>query len=177
MVYFAFSAGMVTNCYILYHKDMSRDRRRFDRGMHFITRCDYPRMHGWWVRIWQGAPVGKAKQQKFFGDFTHGKAKALKLAKAFRDKHVPEPRRYLIHFRAKKGKLKKLPVGVCYIEYIKKQWQSGRWYEYPYCSINGQFQDDDGRQCKKRFNLATHSWDEAVRKALKFRKQGLAARL
>ena len=167
---------MVTNCYVLYHKDMSRNRRKFDREMHFITRCDYASLRGWWVRIWQGEPAGKVKQQKFFGDFTHGKAKALKLAKAFRDKHVPEPRRYLVHFKTKKNKLMKLPVGVNYIEYIKKQWQSGRWYEYPYQGIIGSYSNDDGIQRKKSFNLNTHSWDEAVRKALRFRKQGLAAR-
>ena len=144
--------------------------------MHFITRCDYPKSRGWWVRVWQGEPTGKVKKQKFFGDFTYGKAKALRLAKAFRDKHVPASPRYLIHFKAKKSKLKKLPVGVCYSEYAKKHWQSGRWYEYPYRGIVGSYSDDAGKQRKKTFNLATHSWDDAVRKAMRFRKQGLAAR-
>jgi hypothetical protein len=144
--------------------------------MYAITRCDYDKARGWWVRIWQGEPEGKVKKQKFFGDFTYGKAKALKLAKAFRDKHMPEPRCYIIHFRAKEDKKEDLPVGVTYTEYVKKRWKGGHCYEYPYQGITGYYSDDNNVQHRKCFNLATHSWDEALRKAMNFRKQGLAAR-
>jgi hypothetical protein len=144
--------------------------------MYGITRCDYDKARGWWVRLWQGVPAGKVTKQKFFGDAAYGKANGLKLAKAFRDKHMPEPPRYIIHFKARKDKLENLPVGVMYTKYIKKHRTNGRVYGYPYEGIIGAYSDDDSVQHKKYFNLATHSWDEAVRKALRFRRQGLAAR-
>jgi hypothetical protein len=146
--------------------------------MHYITRCDYVRSHGWWVRIYQAGnqkPVTKPIQ-KFFGDSAYGKTKGLILAKAFRDKHIPERPHYLIHFKARKGKLKDLPVGLRYIKYIKKQYKKGVLYTHLHRGIVGSYQDSDGRQRNKDFNLNTHDWDEAVRKALKFRKQGLAQR-
>ncbi len=87
--------------------------------MNFITRLDYTRSRGWWVRIQR---VG-FKVSRLFSDSRHGgRASALIVAKAFRDgqlRRAPAPRK-----RPQKP-------GYGYVSRVVRAFRSrGRWVEY-----------------------------------------------
>lgn len=52
-----------------------------------VTRMDYARTHGWWVRVYRGVGADKRCHSKHFSDGKHGgKRAALRAARAWRDR-------------------------------------------------------------------------------------------
>ena len=147
------------------------------QSVRYITRMDYARTRGWWVRVWRGAtePI----ISKMFSDGVHdGKQNAFRAAVRFRNQHattqqIQRVRRMpLAHSRAWRAKKSKLPLGISRTAYLKKQTKNGQSYWYPR-DVIAAYYSFKGKQIRKEWNLATHDLDDAIDHAVAFRRRGL----
>lgn len=125
-----------------------------------ISRIDQPekKNHGFYVRI---THRGKTTQ-KFFPDKSNGgKAKALKAAKAFRDKafaKLPKSRREAAANRRKKIK----QSGVTGVTHVVSKSVAGKTYEYWQAAWN-----ERGKRKTAKFSVARYGESKALELAKK----------
>lgn len=140
-------------------------------NMLYISRMDYAKTIGWWVRR-QGL-----KLQKFFPDLRHGsKRKALVAAVEYRDQLLKDfgpngdigkcqPRKHY-NYESRYGANDTGVVGVC--EY----WRTTRGEEKETWLVGYfAYYSDHPKQHRKWFSFAYHG-DNAFQKAVAWRKKG-----
>lgn len=135
--------------------------------MYGITRIDQDekKNHGFYVRI----SVDKVITEKYFPDKSSGgKAKALKLAKAYRDELFAglSPERQALASRKKRQALKSGVVGVTHVVShvpAANSKSSDRDYSYWQAAWN----DENGRRRTAKFSIARYGNEVALSKATK----------
>ncbi len=130
-----------------------------------ITRIDQPekKNHGFYVRI---THKGKT-QQKYFPDKScGGKTKALKEAKAFRDKLVSKLPKYK-QAAASKRKRRIKKSGVTGVTHVVSQSQKGKAYEY----WQAAWVDNTGKRRTAKFSISRYGDKKALNMAKKKRKE------
>ena len=123
---------------------------------------------GWEVRIQRRGE----KTEKFFSDNGHGgKSKALRAAKAFRDKLESQLRPYTVAELSDKPSVRNQSgtVGVR----LHQQKDVRGDYEYHYWYWVAQWTDQKGKRRTKSFSVHQHGDEEAYRLACAARKKGV----
>jgi len=132
-------------------------------GMHNVTRMDYSKAKGWWVRIIKD----NTHYSKLFSDSRYRSSEhALVAAISYRNELLGE----LFGSRSagkRRGKSKQRynsgVIGVTHNmrlknnEYLEESWVAS-WME-------------NGRQCKKSFSVRKHGYDVAFQKSCDLRRQ------
>lgn len=137
-------------------------------GRKYITRMDYPRTHGWWVRILDNR-ASNGKVSKFFRDTKYeSKEEGFEEARKFRDRYfgrLTRAHKTVTH----KGKLGKL-----YGRGITEAWDTkGKWM---YLSFVATWWTD-GKQHHKGFSASKYGYDEALRLAEAARAENTKGRV
>ena len=131
--------------------------------MKYITRCDYPRTHGWWVRIFD-CRDGKGKVSRYFRDTKYeSKEEGLIGAKKFRDKYfnrLTRAEKTIDHTKGKKGRI--------YSDGVYTVWHIRNGFAYPHACASWH---EDGKQHKRSFSVEKYGYDEAWKKAKAVRKE------
>lgn len=134
------------------------------RSSYGISRIDQPekKNHGYYVRI---THKGKTTQKYFPDKASGGKAKALNLAKDFRDKLVAKlPKAKQEAATRKRRKVKRSDV--VGVTHVMSQSPAGKTYEYWQAAWN-----QDGKRRTTKFSVASHGNDKALELAIKARKK------
>ena len=132
-------------------------RSRHDRrsGPEHVTRMDYARNHGWWVRVYRGGRC----HSKFFSDSRHGgKRRGLSAAVEYRDellRRLPQPR------RDGRGEV----AAGHHVEKFGVRWIDGRdgWL-YRVRVYEAWIKMGDGRVPKTTWSVDKHGEEVAVRR-------------
>lgn len=132
-------------------------------GMKYITRCDYPRTHGWWVRIFDSRD-GKGKVSKYFRDTKYeSKEEGLIEAMKFRDKYfnrLTRAEKTITNGKSRKGKI--------YSEGVYISWKTRGEHSYPHATASWW---EGGKQHRKTFSIEKYGYDEAWKKAKAVRQE------
>lgn len=133
------------------------------KGTKYITRCDYPRTHGWWVRILDNRN-GKGKVSKFFRDTKYeSKEEGLAAAIKFRDKYYKKMTRAektIMSVKARKDKI--------YGEGVYLIWNKRGEFQYAHICASWH---ENGKQHKKSFSVNKYGYKKAQAMAKKIRKE------
>jgi hypothetical protein len=116
-----------------------------------ITRFDYGRTHGWWVRFQRNTASGNRVVSKMFSDSVHGgKAKARRAAIAWRDRTA----RAIQPARPSRTEL-----GAGYVKRAERARRVGSWPVYI-----AWIRMPDGRAASTSFSIARWGAREAKRR-------------
>lgn len=140
------------------------------KALRFITRTDYARTKGWWVRV---SVEGRNKATRLFSDSQYGgKAAALRAAKAWRDQALA---RHKVHVRPdggwthKKDRRSRSGIVGVGLEVRRKgrteeyAWQA-RWVEH-------------GRYRRRSFTIKKLGYEGAFRRAVRLRSEKTGERI
>jgi len=131
-------------------------------GIKYITRMDYPRAHGWWVRILDNRD-GNGTISRFFRDTKYtSKEEGLSEAIKFRDRHF----NHLT--RSQKTVKHDQKLGKIYADGVFITWKTRNGWSYPHACASWW---EDGRQHHRTFSVEKYGYDEAWKLAEDVRKQ------
>ena len=137
--------------------------------MHYISRMDYRATHGYWVRIFNFGDGNGMTFQKLFCDLSHGgKRKALRKAKAWRDKKMeflPDKPIRIIHEKISPRNT----AGVIGVQLDRKVFKNGDEY---FTYVASWYPEKDNKQ-RKYFPIDKYGEAEAFRLACEARAQGI----
>ena len=143
---------------------MSRPSR--SRELRYITRMDYARTRGWWVRFYSGTTLLAGK---LFSDGQYGgKRKARVAAQAWRDANestwVP-PRTETITYVTRNRRNVTGAVGVALRIVPTRKGQA----RFSWCAL----WSEEGKQRTRSFGVATYGYQRSYQLALDFRRDRL----
>lgn len=132
-----------------------------------ITRIDQPekKNHGFYVRI---THRGQTHQKYFPDKSSGGKAKALKLAKEYRDELLAKMPRYKQEMAARK-KRKALQSGVTGVTHVVSKVGDDKQYEY----WQAAWADENGRRRTAKFSISRYGKEKALDMAIKARSKAI----
>jgi len=135
------------------------------RANYGITRIDQPekKNHGYYVRITHRGTT----HQKYFPDKSSGgKAKALKLAKAYRDELLAQMPKAKQEMAARK-KRKALQSGVTGVTHVVSKVGENKEYQY----WQAAWADENGKRRTAKFSIGRYGKEKALEMAIKARKK------
>lgn len=135
------------------------------RSNYGISRIDQPakKNHGYYVRITHRG----SRHQKYFPDKSNGgKTKALKAAKEHRDALLARMPKYKQEIAARRKRRIK-QSGTTGVTHVLAKSPKGKVYEY----WQAAWLDNQGRRRTKKFSIARHGEEKALRLAKKTRRE------
>jgi hypothetical protein len=149
----------------------------------YITRMDYAKTHGWWVRV--GATTPTPMSKLFSDGKCGGKRKALDAARRFRNaaekkvfRGVPRGSARWPAFHARDKRSKTGTVGVSYFRYQRsrtsKKDPARKYWSEGYCA---KWTDARGKPRNASFTIRKYGRREAFRLAVEKRKAMIRQRL